>query len=52
MTLLQVRQFNERFLKTAQCSEAYDPLTMEGILLMGRGPVHLLNSSARREWRR
>jgi hypothetical protein len=52
MTLLQVRQFNARFLKIAQCSEAYDPLTMEGILVADRGPVHLLNSSARIEWRR
>ena len=50
MTLLQVRQFNARFLKIAWCSEAYDPLTMEGILMMGRGPVHLLNSSARIDW--
>jgi hypothetical protein len=52
MTLLQVRQFNARFLRIAQCSEAYDPLTMEGILAIDRGLVHLLNSSVKTEWRK
>src|SRR5690349_24833563 len=41
-----------RFLTFTSCSETGDGLSMQGTLVMDRGPVHLVNTSAKTERRK